>query len=526
MARKPRGLSLPFALALTLTITIVNANYRPRWTRQDPCPDKINAVIPVGSPFGNHEAVHEAMKTCTNITELSIYTGFFGCTGFPDRYSLPFALDGSDRYLSAPQVLTLDAYEFDYKEWQSVLPPRPHWSNDDGSWPSSSSSNSIVVMAVGLYYHARWSLDHLFYPLMGIFRGGKWWEWWTSRESAEWWWWWNSGKAAKWYRGRRLPAEYRSKDNMDLWLEAMDFSHVHTLSIKQHGTPKPKGDTLFHRLPLALTSLRSLTIGGRWVDWKTELERWEAEPGPLPKQELKSPRPPRALDFIMALPASSLTNFTWIESATVDVGVFDAVLQHHGPSLRQLKWINAEVERDPRPTLSTEQLQNLGKWAPGLADLTIDLDREQEDWPREKLRTLGKSLPKLKNLTIYLNLEAVNGQNETMHPITHYDFPFTPQSLSQPLLDANGARDMFLLLQEFQPEDELETLLLREGGWDGLDDLATRSHHLWSEGLRNWARCTILGEDGDRLKDGPRCYAEYNVEYERFKEGRQGEGLY
>lgn len=506
MTPELRGLLVPFLSTLALTITPVKANYEPQWTRQDPCPDKINAVIPVGSPFGNHETVHEAMKTCTNITELSIYTGFFGCTGFPDRYSLPFALDGSDRYLSAPQVLTLDAYEFDDMEWQNVLPPRPHWSNDDGSWPSSSSLNSIIVMTVELYYHTRWFLDHLSYPLTRmLFRAYEWRRWWSS------------GKAAKWYRWRRLPAEYRSKDNMELWLEAMDFSHVHTLSIKQHWDPKPKGDALFHRLPLALTSLRSLTIGGRWE---------EAELGSLPKQKLKSPRPLRALDFIIALPASSLTNLTWIESATVDADVFDAVLQHHGQSLRQLKWINAEVEGDPRPTLSTEQLRNLGKWAPGLADLTIDLDREQEDWPREKLKTLGQSLPKLKNLTLYLNLEAVNSQNDTMHPVIHYDFPFAPQSLARPLLDANGARDMFLLLQEYQHGNELETVLFREGDWDGRDDLATSSYDLWSEGLRNWARCTILGQDGGRLEDGPRCYAEYNIEYERFKEGRQGESLY
>ncbi|KAJ4324655.1 hypothetical protein N0V84_003779 [Fusarium piperis] len=313
---------------------------------------------------------------------------------------------------------------------------------------------------------------------------------------------------------------------MELWLEAMDFSHVHTLSIKEHGHPKPKGDALLRRLPLALVSLRSLTIGGRWVDWRTELERWEAESGPLPKQKLKSPRPPRALAFIMALPASSLTNLTWIESATVDADVFDAVLRHHGPSMEQLKWTNSEVEGDPRPTLSTEQLQNLGKWAPELADLTIDLNRDQEEWPREKLKTLGRSLPKLKNLAIHLNLEAVNGPNETAHPVGHYELPSAPQSLALPLLDAEGAREMFLVLQESQPSDELETVLFREGDWNDLGDLSARSHEDWSEGLRSWARCTILGQDGDRLKDGPRCYAEYNIEYERFKEGRQGENLY
>ncbi|RSM04908.1 hypothetical protein CEP52_006596 [Fusarium oligoseptatum] len=460
MARKLRWLLLPFVSSLTFAIT---NPYRPEWTPQDPCPEKINAVIPVGSPFNNHEAVHEAMKTCTNITELSIYTGFFGCTGFPDRYSLPFAVDGSDRYLSTPQILKLDNYEFDDAEWKSLLPPRPHWSNDDGSWPSSSSSSASITMAVELYYHTRWFLDRLSYPLIGLLR-------------YEWWSWWKSGKAAKCTD---------QKDNMDLWLEAMDFSHVHTLSIKEHGHPKPKGDALLRRLPLALTSLRSLTIGGRW------------EADPLPGRDLKSLRLPRALDFIMAFPASSLTNLTWIESGTVDADVFDAT-----------------------------SCKNLGKWAPELVDLTIDLDREEENWPTEKLKILGQSLPKLKNLTIYLNLEAVNGKNETMQPVPHYDFPFAPHSLSKPLLDANRARDMFLLLQESQPGDELETVLFREGDWDGQDDLAIRSYDLWSEGLRNWVRCTILGQDGDRLKDGPRCYAEYNFEYKRFKEGRQGELLY
>ncbi|KAM0431483.1 hypothetical protein ACHAPT_005461 [Fusarium lateritium] len=519
MARKLRGLSLLFISSLAFIPTVVEADYtdyddKQPWTRGDPCPDKIDAVIPVGSAFRTHRTVHEAMKTCKNITELSIYVGFFGCTGFPDRYSLPFDLDGSDHYLSAPQVLTLDSYEFDHSEWQSVLPPGRHWSDDDdGSWHSSSSS-SIIVKAVELYYRTRRLLDYLPYPLSRLFNSYEWWDWF------------NSGKAAKWYRWSRLPAEHRSKDNMELWLEAMDFSHVHTLSIKQHGSPKPKGNALLHRLPLALTSLRSLTIGGRWVDWKTELEMWEAEPGPLPKQKLKPPRPPRALDFIMALPASSLTNLTWTESATVDADVFDAALRHHGPSLRQLKWINAEVERDPRPTLSTTQLRYLGSWAPELADLTIDLDRELEAWPSKKLKTLARSLPKLKELTIYLNLEDVNAQNETMHLYRHWDLPFTPQSLAKPLLDADGARDMFLLLQEAQSGDELETVLFREGDWDGLDDLATRSHMLSSEGLRNWARCTILGQDGVRLKDGPRCYAECNMQYKRYKEGDYREFLY
>ncbi|KAF7555176.1 hypothetical protein G7Z17_g2401 [Cylindrodendrum hubeiense] len=503
----PKAFLLFFVFAFAFSPAV--ASDERQWTRGDPCPTKIRVVVPVGSPFGTYEAVHEAMQTCSNITELGLYASSFGCTEFPSRWSLPFALDGSDRYLSSPRVLVFEFYKFDDLEWPQIVPPRPHWSNEDGTWPTTSSSSPVIAWVTNKYYGARWWIDRAqFYLTEGF------------RTTDTWWWWWRLDRAPRWYKWSSLPVEQRSKDNMELWLEAMDFSQVHTLSIKQDGSFKPKGNGLLHRLPSALTNLRSLTIGGRWVDWKTELDIWEAEPGPLPKNKLKSPRPPRVRDFILDLPSSSLTNLTWTESGTCDASVFDVILQHHGASLRQLEWTSAELETDPRPTLSTDQLRSLGTWAPELTNLTIDLNRENQDWPREKLETLAQSLPKLTDLMINLNLQTAQVQNSIGEGAGQNVVSSSSRFLAQPLLNADSAREMFDLFLKSQTSDKLETMTFREGNWEYPDYGSWLDGEGWVEGVRAWATCSILGPDGLRVEGEPWCRAGYNSEYGYYKDRR------
>jgi hypothetical protein len=96
--------------------------------------------------------------------------------------------------------------------------------------------------------------------------------------------WWGHGKAQRWYDQRHIPIERLSMDNMQLWLEAMDFSEVHSLSIEDTST-RPEGKVLLVRLPPALTGLKTLSIQGRWLKWRTYLAEWEASPGPLPKNK-------------------------------------------------------------------------------------------------------------------------------------------------------------------------------------------------------------------------------------------------
>ncbi|KAF5008494.1 hypothetical protein FDECE_5227 [Fusarium decemcellulare] len=505
ISKPPRTLTLFLIFTLTFSPAIAGGYSRydrsePQWVPGDPCPTSIKAVIPGNGPFGSHNAVHDAMRTCTNISELDIYTSFLGCTDMPERWNLPFALDGSDRYRSATRKLTLESYEFDQVEWYSITPPRPHWSREDGSWPVSDSSNSVVVWATDLFYRARWHFDLLRYRI-------------SLADLTSWPMWWNFGISNKWYQWRNLAVEHRYKDNMDLWLQVMDFSQVHELSIKP-GAVKPKGDAFLYRLPAALTNLRSLKVDGRWVDWRKELEMWEEAPGPLPKNRLSSPRPPRARDFILALP--SLTNLTWTGSETCAPDVFDPVIQHHGPSLRKLEWINTESEYNQRPTLSVDQLEKLGEWAPGLEHLAIDLNRESKDWPNEKLKALAKGLPSLKNLTIYFNLgNGDNGKN--MSIVSQEISPSGETLLAVPLLTPDPASDMFQLLRESQDGDRLETVTFKEGNW--MNEFGEIYDPSWVDGVRVWVTCSIFNADGERVDDKPWCRAWYHNNYERIKSG-------
>ncbi|CZR44995.1 uncharacterized protein FPRO_14747 [Fusarium proliferatum ET1] len=118
---------------------------------------------------------------------------------------------------------------------------------------------------------------------------------------------------------------------MQLWLDAMDFSKLHTLSI-EYGNTRPEGKSLLVNLPRALTGLENLSIQVRWLNWRKHLADWEAAPGPLPKNKWSSSPPPPALDFILALPPT-LKKLIWKESETVHEDIFNPVLKHHGSSL-------------------------------------------------------------------------------------------------------------------------------------------------------------------------------------------------
>ncbi|KAH7176805.1 hypothetical protein EDB81DRAFT_707450 [Dactylonectria macrodidyma] len=481
------NLSKRLSLFSVILVAFIPYSHAHQWFSQVSCPTKIDALIPYGSPFDTTHAVHKTMKRCRNVTELSIQRVLLGCTDVFVRFNLPFALDGSDRYLSAPRVLRLDGYEFDDVEWQSIAPRHLSWAEEDGSWPTSTSSNPIVTWALDRYYRARMFVDWVQAQ-------------WNPAEH----WYGVSGRAEAWYRWRHVAKTQRSKDNMALWLDAMDFSHVDTLSVRRYRSPitKPNGTAFFHRLPKELTSLKSLTIGGRWDDEKTGSYM----------QEDETSRPPRALDFILALPAESLTSLAWSGSGTCDNAVFEAVLRHHGVSLKQIEWTSSEIDHYPRPIFSTSQLRSLRNRTPELTDLAIDLTRENNDWPYEKLAALAESVPNLANLTIYLNLGVEQTKNQTAI-VDRTDFPYPEiYPLAQPLLTIEAGRKMFNFLYKSQPNSKLVTVTFREGDWRSPYPRGWHRNESWMTNLQTWVSCSILGPDGIRVEDGePSCRADrYN----------------
>ncbi|KAF4335145.1 cytochrome p450 monooxygenase [Fusarium beomiforme] len=436
----------------------------PLWTSKDPCPTTIRAVIPSNTPFGRWVAVHDAMKACSNITELELRMVGGSCTEHPDGWNLPFKTDGSDWYLSAPKVLSLYEYDFHESEWEKIRPGAPHWANDDGTWPVSNSTNSAIRWVTDMFYRSRWNIDQMTYNFKyatGLAEYSKWW---------------GHGKGQRWYDQRYVPIERLSMDNMQHWLEAMDFSKVHTLSIEDAGT-HPRGKGLLVDLPPALTGLENLSINGRWLDWRTYLAEWEAAPGPLPKNKWLSSPPPPARDFILALPPS-LKNLTWTQSGTVEEEVFDSVLKHHGPLLKHLEWTNEERVHKLRPILSDDQLKSLGKWAPGLTSLAIDLERRNGTWPHNQLKMISESLPNLRSLVVYLNL--LDGDRLANSTGSENKKKYLPESI----LDIEEGLELFQAVKKSKVGEKLETVEFRQVDW--ADDWPWE-RDLWGD--RFWVRC-------------------------------------
>lgn len=117
------------------------------------------------------------MKICDNVDVLELRARRVSYVGFPEGYRMPFSLNGSDRYLSAPRVLSLEEYELDCSEWVEMRPPASHWSIDDGSWSVSPSTIFPFRWILDMLYRGRWHLDHLTYAIkrsVGIVEFSQW----------------------------------------------------------------------------------------------------------------------------------------------------------------------------------------------------------------------------------------------------------------------------------------------------------------------------------------------------------------
>ncbi|KAG7286847.1 hypothetical protein NEMBOFW57_009165 [Staphylotrichum longicolle] len=84
---------------------------------------------------------------------------------------------------------------------------------------------------------------------------------------------------------RRLPKDQRDKTNLDLWLDAMDFSRIHTLQLNHTRGRYALTAQVAQKLPARLTSLTSLAVHNAIAE-----------------------------QFILALPNNSLSHLSWWNS--------------------------------------------------------------------------------------------------------------------------------------------------------------------------------------------------------------------
>lgn len=418
--------------------------------------------------FPTMASIHAAMLTCPTIEILKVRAALLGCSEWPDRFNFPFDLKGGERYPSAPLVLSLDGYEPDDSEWDKVQ-YRP--------------TNSF-----------RW--------YWFIARLENVWSWASGSRPERW---------LRWLRYHRLPEEQRRKKNLDLWLDAMDFSRIHTLQLNYTSGHYVLTEQVAQKLPPKLASLESLLVHGSMAE-----------------------------KFILALPHNSLKHLSWT-NPWEDEGSLECrhtclgdsrrsplkpVLFQTGASLQSLEHRADEGVTCPPPALSLDDLRQLVKLAPNLHTLTINLRRESTgvendlDWPWERLQLLAEGLPHLTDLTIYYELASECARRRKPPPRSEYDpWEFEddctpPKRFSQPLLNQTSATKMAQLLSQHKAGQPLRQVSFKAGDYTPPWDGPLSFSDWWMEDLQHWATCRLdtTTDDGDGGEDHMVCEADVGNE--------------
>jgi hypothetical protein len=380
-----RAVILLFALMLQ---TSVSAR---RWTSSDPCPLNIQAVIPGPSAwdetseiwnscedspkkeFCTMASVHEVLARCPNVISLDVDVSRHGCSNWPDRWNFPFDHNGGETY-PALKKLKLNGYDF---------------SNTGETTPEALFS--------------------------AMFSRGK-------LDDAE-----DSTQL------HEIAESSQPKSNLDLWINAMDWSKIEELGIGNTVL-----DDVLEKLPPLLKSLRKLQ--------STDIS------------------------FIQRLPANTLTQLSWFGPS--EDGDLAKILERQGFSLRHLEFGCNEM--DCLPFRTNFNISILPEKAPNLVHLAINIPRNNT-WPVDALQTIAR-LPKLRSLEIFSNLQSHCQQEKPEEE--HVEFRdyrkrhgsnhcIGEDRYQVPLLDGNSAEGLFELVQQAKVGEKLHNMTLKLGNWPG-----------------------------------------------------------
>ncbi|KAK6845125.1 hypothetical protein PG995_015235 [Apiospora arundinis] len=234
-----------------------------------------------------------------------------------------------------------------------------------------------------------------------------------------------------------LSPEQKSRVNLDLWLQAMDFSQIRQLYIHDFRGPPE----LLTRLAPSLPSLQFLGVEGKGL-------------GPL----------------VDALPNRSLQHLFYIDPGPAHD--LDQILATQGDSLKTLQWYTTEHWIPMlRPVLSPLQLRELRTSAPNLQSLAIDLNRDNTTWPWDHLEALRDGMPAgLERLTIYFDeMSECRRQHHSVWEM-YGDEPCPPNEREpHPTLTTETAHEVAaFLLGDVQKASVLAHISFRTDYEDGL----------------------------------------------------------
>ncbi|EUC27075.1 hypothetical protein COCCADRAFT_112634 [Bipolaris zeicola 26-R-13] len=414
----------------------------PVWTPGSPCPTSITAQIGTSGGdwcadepdgpycrFPNTTIIHTALLHCPAVEELDIYFEVGGCTGPEvDRWNLPVELLGEGQKYPPLKRLILDGYSF------------------GGIWERKEEEEQGTDLK--LYedewddYEARWS------PNAYIDEKNAWVE-------------------------EKQARDGESKTNLDMWIEAMDWSQLKELSIN---TRRSEMAEVASKLPQQLISLESL--------------------------HLNSPA------FIQGLKEHTVKNLKWV--GQTKKGQLEHILQLQGKSLQSAEYRCGEAVCSDWP--QHVNLSAIGELAPQLQHISLNMPRVNGTWPLKELESLA-SIPSLTSMELYFRLQSdceLYGQylgrchrcgkayREWKHENWETGHCLGEQRYASPLLNSTTAQEMFTYLRLNKVGAELREITFKAGDWAGPYDGPLRLD-MFLDG--KWVKVTCKADSGGDLCD-------------------------
>ena len=383
----------------------------PVWAARSPCPTSITARIGTSGGdwcaaepdgpycrFPNTTVIHTALLHCSVIKTLDIRFEVGGCTGPEvDRWNLPIELLDEGQKYSPLKRLRLDGYSF------------------GGLWERIEEEENTTD--VKLYqdewddYEAHWA------PNRYIDERNAW----VEAERAR---------------------DRESKTNLDMWIEAMDWSQLKELSIN---TERSEMAEVASKLPQRLISLESLHLN--------------------------------SFVFIQGLKEHTLENLKWI--GQTKKGQLGHILQLQGKSLRSVEYRCVEALCSDWP--QHVNISAIGELAPRLQHISINMPRVSGTWPLKELKSLA-SIPSLTSVELYFRLQSDcelygqylsrcyscgNAYREWKHEYWKTGHCQGEQRYASPLLNSTTAQEMSAYLRFNKVGAELKEMTFKAGDWVG-----------------------------------------------------------
>ncbi|KAJ4368500.1 hypothetical protein N0V86_009405 [Didymella sp. IMI 355093] len=409
------------------TIPDSTNNYgSPVWTPESACPSSIAASIGLSGGdwcdvepdwpycrFPNTTIIHSALVHCPAVETLDVWFEVGGCTGPEvDRWNLPVELLQEGQKYAPLKSLRLDGYSF------------------GGLWARYEDEpvDPAEVLDVKLYdddwdrYESLWIQNRY-----------------VDDKNAE--------VTENWAR------DGKTKTNLDLWIEAMDWSQLEELSIN---TARSEMEEVVSKLPQRLTSLETLDMN--------------------------------SLPFIQGLREHTLKKLRWV--GKTKKGQLEQILELQGKSLKSVEYRCDEASCSDWP--QHVNMSAIASLAPGLQHISINMPRVNGTWPYQDLGALA-SMPALTSADLHFRLlsdcelygqylggcfRCGNAYREWKEENRETGHCRGEQRYAAPFLNATTAQDMFAHLRSKKVGAELEELTFRTTDWTGPYDGPLRSERL------------------------------------------------